>query len=165
MRFDEEPAGQPEFWREEAVAGRRELRRQAVRWGLVFALLVATLFFALWWSASAVHFGATRVEHTTPFQWKVSGTVRDAKTGAPVPWANVRDDPAGRPPLNSTMANHRGVFELLTVAEPHDVLVSALGYRTGRLRVGRPWYLWMPRGAEQVTVELEPEPKPSFPHD
>lgn len=160
MALEEQPARRPEFWSEEDAEDRRELWRHAAGWVLSLALLLAGLVFALWWSASAVRFGSSRAEVTTPFEWKVSGAVRDAQSGAPVPWAKVEDDPAGHPPLASATADHRGVFELPTIAEPHDVIVSAMGYRAKRFRVGRPWYLWMPRGAEQVAIDLEPIPSP-----
>ena len=83
--------------------------------------------------------------------------MRDARTGAPVAWARLGDDPAGRPPLFEATAGVDGAYELLTIAEPHEVVVSALGYRARRIKVGRSWYLWMPRGSERVDITLEPE--------
>lgn len=150
----------PEFWREEELADRREMRRQFLRWGLLFGALLAFVFFAFWWSGRTVHFGASRVEMSTHATWRVRGTVRDARGGAPVAWAELQDDPAGRPPLHSAIANLHGAFELNTIAEPHDVLVSAFGYRPKKVRVGRNWYLWMPRGSEQLEIQLEPENPP-----
>ena len=154
---DDERPGTPEFWRDEQQHERGEMSRQALRWSLLFFAVFAFVFLAFWWSSSAVHFGASRVQTTTAATWRLWGTVRDARTGAPVPWAQVRDNPAGRPPLTEATADVSGSFELMTVAEPHDVVVSALGYQARKVRVGRNWYLWMPRGSEQVDVTLEPE--------
>ena len=60
--------------------------------------------------------------------WRISGTVRDAVTREPVPWALVEDDPAGQPPFFRTDADYRGAFELVTLAEPHRIRASAPGY-------------------------------------
>ncbi len=156
MADDESPVT-PEFWRDEQRGNRGEMRRQTLRWGLLFAVVFAFVFFAFWWAGSAVHFSASRVETSTAATWRVSGAVRDARTGAPVAWARIRDDPAGRPPLFEATATLDGSYELLTVAEPHEVVATALGYRTQRVKVGRFWYLWMPKGSERVDIVLEPD--------
>lgn len=143
-----------------AVEDREDLRKQVLRWSLIFAALLAAVFFALWWSASAVHFGATRVDQSTPFTWRVTGVVRDAETGRPVPWASLRDDPSGRPPHAAATASYEGVFDLHTIAEPHSVVVSAFGYQPRQVSVGRAWYVWMPKGSERLTIELQREPRP-----
>lgn len=147
----------PEFWEEQAVEDQRDLRKQVVRWCFLFVLLIAFLGFAAWWASSAVHFGASRVERSTGPSYHVAGTVHDAASGAPVPWAEITDDPAGRPPLFHASADRLGAFELLTIAEPHNIVISALGYRAANLRVGRAWYLWMPKGSEAVVVKLTRE--------
>ena len=144
----------PEFWEEQAVEDQRDLRKQVVRWSFLLVLLIAFLGFAAWWASSAIHFSASRVERSTGPSYHVAGIVRDAATGMPVPWAEIADDPAGRAPLFHASADRLGAFELLTIAEPHNVVVSALGYRAANLRVGRAWYLWMPRGSEQVVIKL-----------
>ena len=138
-------------------AGARESGlRNVLRLAIVFALLFGGVFFAFWWAGSAVRFGAERAGNRSVPTWRVSGTVRDAVTRQPVPWALVEDDPAGQPPFFRADADHHGVFELLTLAEPHRIRVSALGYRPLSLDVGRVWFLWMPRGDEQKNVDLLP---------
>ena len=54
-------------------------------------------------------------------------------------------------------ADQPGAFELLTLPEPHRVRVSAPGYRTTVVDVGRVWFLWLPRGRERRDVLLYPE--------
>jgi hypothetical protein len=50
-----------------------------------------------------------------------------------------------------------GAYDLTTIAEPHEVVATALGYRAKRTRIGRGWYLWLPKGSEQADIALEPE--------
>jgi hypothetical protein len=131
--------------------------RSGFRVGAGFTVLFGLVFFTFWWSGSAVRFGAGRAADRVAPSWLVRGTVRSAATHEPIPWAAVEDDPAGRPPLYHIDANYAGAFELLTLAEPHRVRVSARGYRPVWIRVGRPWFLWLPRGEERRDVELLPE--------
>jgi len=146
--------------REEAESGELESGgmwiRPALRSALVFAMLFGCVFFAFWWAGSAVRFSAERVADRTAPTWRVSGTVRDAVTHQPVPWALVEDDPAGQPPFFRADADYRGVFELLTLAEPHQIRVSAPGYRPLSLDIGRAWFVWMPRGNEKKNIDLQP---------
>ena len=102
-------------------------------------------------------FGASRVADRAETTWRVAGVVRDGITGKPVPWAAIADDPDGRPPLFHTDADQSGVFELLTLPEPHRIRVSAVGYRSVLLQVGRAWFVWMPRGREKREIEMLPE--------
>lgn len=135
------------------------MRRQTFRWCLLFAVVLAFFAFVLWWASAAVRYGASRIVFRTAPTWRVWGTVRDAHTGAPVAWARIRDDPAGRQPHFETMSGLNGAYELLTLAEPHHLVVTVLGYRQKKIRVGRHWFLWTPRGSEQVDIALEPEPR------
>jgi hypothetical protein len=144
-----------EEWLEKAEAGTVWVR-PAFRLAIVFALLFAGVFFALWWAGSAVRFGAARVTGRTVPTWRVWGTVRDALTHQPIPWAAVEDDPAGQPPLFRVDAEYSGTYELLTLAEPHRIRVSAPGYRPLAVDVGRAWFLWMPQGSERKNIELLP---------
>jgi len=134
-----------------------ELRELFVRSGLrvaaAFALLFGMVFVAFWWSGKALNFGAARTADRAVPTWLVRGTVRNAITREPVPWAEVEDDPDGRPPLYRTDASHSGVFELLTLAEPHRIRASAPGYRQAIVGVGRAWFLWLPRGEEMRNIE------------
>lgn len=147
----------PEFWEEQSADDQRDLRKQIVRWAILFALLIAGVVFAFWWAGSAVHFSASRVEQTTGPTYRVTGIVRDAATGQPVPWAEITDDPAGRPPFFHASADRFGAYELLTIAELHNVRVSALGYRPATFPVGKAWYVWLPRGSEKLDIKLQKE--------
>src|SRR5260370_7822178 len=119
----------PEFWEEQSADDQRDLRRQIVRWSILFALLIAGVVFAFWWSGSAVHFSASRVEQTTGPTYRVTGIVRDAATGQPIPWAEVTDDPAGRPPFFHPTADRFGAYELLTIPELHNLRAPPLASR------------------------------------
>ena len=146
-----------EFWQEEIQRDRRDMRRQFVKYGALFLVLLAALFFALWWSSSAVHHSASRIREEGGPTYRVHGVVRDAVSGQAVAWAEIADDPQGRPPHFRTTADLEGNFELMTVAEPHNILVMAHGYKAKAIGVGKAWYLWMPSGAEQLEIRLERE--------
>lgn len=146
-----------EFWEEEPEDERGIFRRHAARLSVIFLTLCALVAFAFWWSGSAVRFGASRLAGTTAATYRVVGIVTDATTGAPIPWATVQDDPSGRPPFFQTTSSVSGTFELWTVAEPHFLLISALGYQPKRVGIGRVWYLWLPTGEQQVNVALDRE--------
>src|SRR5205807_6537350 len=112
-----------EFWEEEGQDDRREMRKQVLRWSLLFLLLCGGVFFAIWWASAAVNFSSSRVQATTGPTYRINGIVRDAATGSPVPWAEITDAPSGRPPLFHTTADRFGAYELLTIAEPHHLFV------------------------------------------
>jgi hypothetical protein len=130
--------------------------RSALRLAIVFALLFGGVFFAFWWAGSAVRFSAARAGDRSLPTWRVSGTVRDALTHQPIPWALVEDDPAGPPPFFRTDAGYGGDFLLITLAEPHRIRVSAPGYHPVSVDIGRPWFVWMPRGNEKKNIDLLP---------
>ena len=119
--------------REEAESGELEpggtWTRPVLRLAIVFALLFGCVFFAFWWAGSAVRFSAARAGDRSLPTWRISGTVRDAVTHQPIPWALVEDDPAGQPPFFRADAGYRGVFELVTLAEPHRI--RCFGCRPG----------------------------------
>jgi hypothetical protein len=149
-------------WADSAPAGEDpELREIFVRTGLrvaaAFAVIFGLVFFAFWWSGAAVGFGARRAAGQAQPTWRVQGTVRNAASREPVPWASVEDDPGGRPPLFGTDANYSGTYELITLAEPHRLRVSAPGFETAWISVGRAWFLWFPKGIEQRDVVLQPK--------
>lgn len=146
-----------EFWQEEERSARVELRRQLLRWLLVFGALAAAVVFTLWWAGSIVRFSAARAEGRAEATWRIYGVVTDGSTGEPVPFARIADDPHGQPPVFHALADHLGHYELQTVAEKHAVLVTALGFRPARIQVGRAWYAWMPAGEERLDVRLERE--------
>ena len=146
----------PEDESEEANDTRELFARTALRMAAVFALLFGGVFFAFWWSGSAIRFGAARAANTAAPTWRISGVVRDGMTGKPVPWATVEDDPAGRPPFFRAEADYTGAFDLVTFPEPHRIVVSSPGYTSTLLGVGRSWFLWMPKGGEKVIISIAP---------
>jgi hypothetical protein len=137
---------------------RTEYRKLAIRYVIAFAVLFALAYAVVRWSSSSVRFASARTGGRAVPTWVVSGVVRNAATHAPVPWASIGDDPAGLPPHSHTDADLHGAFELLTMAEPHVLRITAPGYRPATVHVGRTWFLWRPRGREQRDVELTPEP-------
>ena len=154
------------FWRrfrpgdetEEDTVGLRELfLRSAFRVAAIFAMLFGFVFLAFWWSGSAVRFSVDRAANRVEPTWKVTGTVRNATTHQGIPWARVEDDPEGRPPQYQTDAGLAGDYELLTLAEPHRIRISAPGYRSAMINVGRAWFVWLPRGVEKRDIELLPD--------
>jgi hypothetical protein len=140
----------------EAAESGETWTRPIVRLAGVFILLFAGVFFAFWWAGSAVRFSAARAGYRASPTWRISGTVRDAATREPVPWALVEDDPEGQPPFFRTDADYRGAFELVTLAEPHRIRASAPGYHPSVLNIGRAWFVWMPGGNEKKNIELLP---------
>jgi hypothetical protein len=154
----EDPIERPANFLEEQIAEERlEARRLLLRWTIGFGLLFGGVFLAFWWSGSALRFGAGRVTASNAPTYRIWGAVRDAKTGEPIPWAVVEDDPAGNPPFYRADADAEGVYSLLTLAEPHRLRISAVEHRPAVVRVGRAWFLWWPRGEERHDVRLEPE--------
>ncbi|MBI1896262.1 MAG: hypothetical protein HYS04_06965 [Acidobacteria bacterium] len=140
-----------------------ELRRLVVRWAILFAVLLGFLFFVLWWAGAALHFSAARVRGLGKATLAVTGRVIDAHTGKSVPWAEIIDDPEGRPPLFASRADQNGGFRHLTLPEPHTILINALGYRTGSVQVGRQWFVWTPKATQTLEISLVPEPAPAIP--
>jgi hypothetical protein len=136
---------------------RELLLRYVVRITVAFVVLFGAVFFAFRWSGAAVRFGAQRASGQAVPTWRVRGVVRDSQTLEPIPWARIEDDPAGRPPLFFTEADYAGSYELLTLAEPHRIRVSAPNYRTAVALVGRTWYLWIPHGNEGKDLILDRE--------
>lgn len=133
-------------------------RDQALRSAAILCALVLLFGGVLWWSASTLHFGSDRAQGKPGGTFRVRGVIRDQTTGAPIPWGNVSDDPSGTPPIATTTADVKGAFELVTVAEPHALVVQALGYRPATIRMQQPWFLWQLKTTEEVEVRLEREP-------
>jgi hypothetical protein len=143
-----------EFWQEEEANIRAEMRRHILHWFILLIVLFSVTWFVAWWASSSIHFSASRVEATTKATWRVFGVIRDDATGEPVTFARIADSPKGRPPRFEASADHLGHYELMTVAEPHEIIVLAFGYQPLRLEIGRPWYRWMPEGGERCDVRL-----------
>lgn len=153
--FDSPPST---FEEEQSRDLRREYLRFLFRCAIAFAVAFAFICAAVWWSSRAIRFAGTRAADRGVPTWSVSGVVRDAATGAPIAWAAIADDPAGLPPFFHADAGLDGRFELVTLAEPHRLRVTAPGYRDGLVKVGRPWFAWTPGGSERVEVDLVREP-------
>jgi hypothetical protein len=145
------------FDEEDSADTRRQFVRLAIRLTLAFVLLFFFVFMAFTWSGAAVRFGASRVADRGTPTWSVLGTVRNAVTHEPIPWATIDDDRTGQGPYFHADADRLGNFEFLTLSEPHRMVVAAHGYRPYTVRVGRVWFLWLPRGNERRDVELSPE--------
>jgi len=145
------------FSDEEAADLRRQYMRQAIRLALAFLVLFGGVFLAFWWSGSAIRFGASRVGDRGAPTWRVTGSVRSAASHKPIPWARVEDDPAGDPPFFQADTDQYGAFDLLTLGIAHQIRISAWGYRTAQLRVGRAWFFWLPQGSQRLDVELTPD--------
>jgi hypothetical protein len=147
----------PTFDEEESADRQRQYVRYALRLAVAFAVLFTGVSLAFRWSGHAVRFGASRVAARGVATWHVVGTVRDASTHQPVPWAAIDDDPSGLPPFFHADADQSGAFELVTLAEPHSIRVAAIGYQSITFRIGRVWFLWLPRGKERHDLELVSE--------
>jgi hypothetical protein len=161
-RTDEDFDPRPSTFEEEQSRDlRREYARFILKAAVAFAIAFAFICAAVWWSSRAVRFAGLRAADRGTPTWTVAGVVRDAATRAPVAWAAVADDPAGQPPFFHSDAGIDGAFELLTLAEPHRLRVTAPGYRPALVKVGRPWFAWRPSGSERVSVELVREEGPS----
>jgi hypothetical protein len=148
---------QQTFLQEEILDERSEARGLFVRTTVGFALLFAFVFLAFWWSGSAIRFGAARVTASNAPTYRIWGTVRDAQSGRSIPWATIEDEPSGNPPFFRSDADADGTYSLLTLAEPHQVRISAVGYRAVVVRIGKPWFVWWPRGDERHDIGLPPE--------
>jgi|SRR5581483_3758490 len=128
-----------------------------IRMGVCFAALFGFVFLAFWWSGSAIRFAAARVTASNAPTYRIWGTIRDAQSGRSIPWAVVEDDPSGDPPVFRTDADASGVYELLTLAAPHQLRISAVGYRVLMLKIEKPWFIWWPKGDERRDIRLAPE--------
>jgi hypothetical protein len=157
VRTEERPEPQQSFLTEEIQDERSEARGLFVRTTVGFVLLFAFVFLAFWWSGSAIRFGAARVTASNAPTYRIWGIVCDARSGRSIPWAAIEDEPSGDPPLFRSDADAEGFYSLLTLAEPHNVRISAVGYRPVVVRIGKPWFVWWPRGDEHHDVSLPPE--------
>lgn len=158
MSDDPRGSQQPEFWRDEISDDRKQIRRMILRWGLVFVVVLVGIMFAIWWAGEALKFSTSRLDESTVARYKITGVVRNAATGEPIPFASIEDGPDGRPPLFGATADLHGSYILMTIAEPHTIQISALGYKAAEQRIGKIWYRWFPYGSEQLNFALQPEP-------
>jgi hypothetical protein len=140
----------------ERLEDRQLQRGLLVKWGLAFAGLIFFVAAALWWSGSAVKYGASRVQGGGAPSYEVAGIVTDGVTHQPIPWASITTEITSGPQFFQTNADASGSFSLMTMAEPHKLIVKANGYREATVQVGRQWFSWLPTGAEKKNVELLP---------
>jgi hypothetical protein len=154
---DESDLRPASFDEEESADLRRAYIRQGIRLLAAFVFLIVFVYTVFRWSGAAVRFGASRAASRGTPNWQIRGVVRNAQTHAPVAWAVVEDDPSGQPPFFHTQADQFGSYDLLTLAEPHRLRISAPGYQPAIVRVGRTWFLWLPHGDERRDVELNQE--------
>ncbi len=145
-----------EHFDEERIAENRLHGVLLIRWGLGFAALFVLGVCALWWSGSAVRYGAARVHGIGEPTYQVRGTVRDSVTKHPVPWASITTEITFGPQFFETNADDTGAYTLMTMAEPHKLIVRANGYRETRVPVGKQWFSWLPKGAEERDIMLTP---------
>lgn len=144
------------FLEEERLEDRVSLHRTLVRWGLAFAGIFAMAAMAFWWSGSAVKYSTARVQQRSRPTYEITGVITDTRTHKPVPWAEVSTDFQFGGAFFSTTADHDGRYTIQTLAEPHDLVVKANGYHSGRLHVGKQWFSWTPKGSERRDLELNP---------
>jgi hypothetical protein len=148
-----------EFWQEQRQLEREEMRRQAIRWLTLFLVFAIFLSTVLWWSSSVVHYGAARAAGTVEPTYELTGFITDATTGRPISWATLADaqDEDRKPPFFQTGTGGEGGYRLLTLPEPHDIIIAAAGYRPVRLNIGTVWYKWRPISNEILNIRLQPE--------
>lgn len=149
--------GPRNFLDEERQEDRVSLHRTLVRWTLAFLTIFGFAAMAFWWSGSAVRYSTARVQNRSNPTYQITGVVLDAHTHQPVPWAEISTDFQFGGAFFSTTTDVNGQYTLSTLAEPHDLLVKANGYQAARLRVGKQWFSWTPRGSEKRDAELIPD--------
>ncbi len=137
------------FLDEERHEDRLVLHRMVMRWILAFGVIFAFAAMAFWWSGSAVNYSAARVQNRTKPTYQINGIVTDAQTHRPVPWAEISTDFQFGGAFFSTNTDQNGQYALTTLAEPHDLVVKANGYQSGRIHVGKQWFSWTPHGSEK----------------
>jgi N6-L-threonylcarbamoyladenine synthase len=91
--------------------------------------------------------------HDERLQWSFSGL----KTAVLYTLQGQNSRRGRTHPVEASIPDATGLYELLTLAAPPEVRISAVGYRAAVLRVGKPWFVWWPRGYERHDVRLTPE--------
>ena len=160
-RKDSEPEiafGAQNFPDEQRIEDRVSMHRTLARWILAFGAIFCFAAMAFWWSGSAVQYSAARVQNRSNPTYQVTGTVTDSRTHQPIPWAEISTDFQFGGAFFSTSTDQNGQYSIDTLAEPHDLVVKANGYRTSRIHVGKQWYSWTPHGSEKEDTELIPDP-------
>ena len=144
------------FLAEARADDRVAFHRTVVKWILGFVAVFFLAWMIIWWSGSTVQYSAARVENRSKPTYRISGTITDARTHQPVPWAEISTDFQFGGAFFSTTTDVNGLYSLNTLAEPHDLVIKANGYLQGRIHVGKQWFAWMPHGTEKSDAELTP---------
>jgi hypothetical protein len=158
-RKDSEPELEftsPNFFDEERTEDRLAMHRTLARWIIAFAVIFGFAAMAFWWSGSAVRYSAARVQNRSNPTYQVTGIITDSRTHQPIPWAEVSTDFQFGGAFFSTTTDQNGQYSINTLAEPHDLVVKANGYRISRMHVGKQWFSWTPHGSETESIELTP---------
>jgi hypothetical protein len=145
------------FLDESRQEDRLSLHRTLARWITAFVVIFCFAAMAFWWSGSAVKYSAARVQNRSNPTYQVAGSVKDAGTHQPIPWAEISTDFQFGGAFFSTTTDQNGQYSINTLAEPHDLMVKANGYRSARIHVGQQWFSWTPHGSERRDAELIPE--------
>ena len=145
------------FYDEERTEDRVALHRTMARWILAFVVIFCFAAMAFWWSGSAVQYSAARVQNRSNPTYLVSGTITDSRTHQPIPWAEISTDFQFGGAFFSTTTDQNGQYSINTLAEPHDLIVKANGYRSSRIHVGKQWFSWTPHGSEAEDSQLTPD--------
>ncbi|MBI4904430.1 MAG: hypothetical protein HY820_12385 [Acidobacteria bacterium] len=145
-----------EFWEEEQEETRRDVHNATLKLVAIFAAILLALGFMLWRSQEAIGFAASHISGQADSRYIVTGKVKSAKTGQPVPWPALHDEYDGKT-YSDTTGKHDGTFVLSTIATAHHLRVSAFGYKPATVRIGKPWFTWLPSGSEKLEIVLQPE--------
>jgi hypothetical protein len=145
-----------EFWEEEAEETRRDLRSASLKLLVLFLSVLTVLGFLLWRSQAAIEFASSHIQGQTDRRYQLTGIVRDAATGKPVPWPLLHDEFDGRVYFQGS-GKPDGTFAFATVTTAHKLVVTAFGFRPATVPVGRPWFTWLPAGSESLEVRLQRE--------
>lgn len=134
-------------------AARRQFSQLAF-WTGIFIALALFIWFVTRWSTSTIHYAASTTNNTQKPQYNISGLVVDAATNQPVPWATLIAHGITGSEFIHASSDYSGTFALITYPERQKLVVTADGYKAQELQIGPSWYMWNPKGKEQVTVNL-----------
>ena len=144
------------FLDEERQEDRLALHRTMAKWICAFVVIFCFAALAFWWSGSAVQYSAARVQQRSNPTYQVSGVITDATTHQPIPWAEITTDFQFGGAFFSTTADQNGQYSINTLAEPHNLVIKANGYQSAKVRIGKQWFSWTPKGSEKRDAELVP---------
>jgi hypothetical protein len=144
------------FFDESRQEDRVALHRTIARWIVAFVVVFCFAAMAFWWSGSAVSYSTARVQNRSTPTYEITGVITDAQTHKGIAWADISTDFQFGGAFFSTTADQNGQYSITTLPEPHYLIVKANGYQSGRIRVGKQWFSWTPKGSEKRDAELTP---------